>query len=117
MSASWYESETIPTWNHVTLHARGTPELLSDALPILRATVDRFEAAVERPWSLDRMGETAREMAGRVVAFRLRADRWHAEAKLSQDKPEEERARVLARLDQPGPYANAPLAAAMRALR
>jgi len=116
VSASWYESETIPTWNHITLHARGTPELLGDALPILRATVDRFEAAVERPWSLDRMGETAREMAGEVVAFRLRADRWHAEAKLSQDKPEEERARVLVGLDQPGPYANAPLAAAMRAL-
>jgi transcriptional regulator len=117
VSASWYESDTIPTWNHITLHARGTPELLGDALPILRATVDRFEATVERPWSLDRMGETAREMAGEVVAFRLRADRWHAEAKLSQDKPEDERARVLAGLERPGPYASAPLAAAMRALR
>jgi transcriptional regulator len=117
VSASWYESETIPTWNHVTLHVHGTPELLGDSLPILRATVDHFEAAVDCPWSLDRMGETAHEMAREVVAFRLRADRWHAEAKLSQDKPEDERARVLAGLDQPGPYANAPLAAAMRALR
>src|SRR5919112_5257721 len=29
VSASWYESQTIiPTWNHVTLHVRGTPEPL-----------------------------------------------------------------------------------------
>lgn len=114
VSASWYEDDTIPTWNHVTLHVWGTPELMRDALPVLRRTVDHFEAPIAQPWSLDRMGETAREMADEVVAFRLRADAWHAEAKLSQDKPASERSRVLAGLDAPGPYANAPLALAMR---
>jgi transcriptional regulator len=116
VSASWYGSDTIPTWNHVTLHVRGVPELLDDAMAVLEATVDRFEAAVERPWSLQRMGATAREMADQVVAFRLRAESWHAEAKLSQDKPEDERGRVLAGLEAPGPYENAPLARAMRRL-
>jgi transcriptional regulator len=114
VSASWYEDDRIPTWNHVTLHVRGTAELYDDALPVLRRTVDHFEARVENPWSLDRMGETAREMADKVVAFGLRADTWHAEAKLSQDKPAGERARVVAGLEAPGPYRNAPLAAAMR---
>jgi transcriptional regulator len=114
VSASWYEDETIPTWNHITLHVRGTPERFDDPLPVLRRTVDHFEAAVEHPWSLDRMGETAREMADQVVAFRLRADAWHLEAKLSQDKPNEERARLLAGLEPPGPYANPALASAMR---
>lgn len=114
VSASWYGEDTIPTWNHVTLHARGRPELLDDALPLLRRTVDHFEAAVDDPWSLDRMGDTAREMADQVVAFRLRASSWHAEAKLSQDKPRAEQARVRSGLEAPGPYANAPLAAAMR---
>jgi transcriptional regulator len=114
VSASWYESETIPTWNHVTLHLRGTPELQHDALPVLRKTVKHFEAAVERPWSLERMGETAREMADQVIAFRLEAQWWHAEAKLSQDKPQNERARVLAALEGNGPYTNEPLAAEMR---
>ena len=53
-------------------------------------------------------------MAGKVVAFRLVATSWHAEAKLSQDKPAGERARVVAALRGPGPYSNAALAAAMR---
>jgi transcriptional regulator len=114
VSASWYGEETIPTWNHVTLHVRGIPELLDDAMPVLRRTVDHFERRVERPWSLDRMGSTAREMADQVIAFRLEADSWHAERKLSQDKPARERARVLRGLDGPGAYANAPLARAVR---
>jgi transcriptional regulator len=115
VSASWYEDDqTIPTWNHVTLHVRGTPELLDDAMPVLERTVEHFEAAVERPWSLRRMGDSAREMADEVIAFRLPAQSWHAEAKLSQDKPEEERERVLRGLESVGPYRNGPLAALMR---
>jgi transcriptional regulator len=114
VSAGWYGEETIPTWNNVTLHVRGTPQLFNDALPVLRRTVDHFEAAVEHPWSLDRMGDTARELADQVVAFRLVAADWHAELKLSQDKPADERARVVAGLETPGPYANPSLAAAMR---
>jgi transcriptional regulator len=114
VSASWYGEETIPTWNHVTLEVTATPETLPDALPLLRRTVDHFEQAVPRPWSLDRMGETAREMADAVIAFRASAEAWHAEAKLSQDKPAGERARVLAGLEAPGPYAHPQLAAAMR---
>ena len=116
VSASWYASETIPTWNHVTLHVRGTPERFGDAMPVLRRTVERFEAAVDEPWSLDRMGETTREMADQVIAFRLDADSWHAEAKLSQDKPADERAQVLAGFERPGAYANPRLATAMRSL-
>jgi transcriptional regulator len=115
VSASWYEDDqTIPTWNHVTLHVRGTPELLDDAMPVLDRTVEHFEAAVEHPWSLRRMGDSARDMADQVVAFRLPAQSWRAEAKLSQDKPEEERERVLAGLESEGPYRNGPLAALMR---
>jgi transcriptional regulator len=114
VSASWYGEETIPTWNHVTLALTATPQRFADAMPVLRRTVERFERAVPHPWSLDRLGDTAREMADQVIAFRADADDWHAEAKLSQDKPEEERGRVLAGLRQPGPYAHPELAAAMR---
>jgi predicted FMN-binding regulatory protein PaiB len=62
------------------------------------------------------MGDTAREMAGEVVAFRLRASTWHAEARLSQDEPGEERAHILAGLQRPGVYANPTLAEVMRTL-
>jgi transcriptional regulator len=114
ISASWYEQDTIPTWNHVTLHVRGVPAILDDALPVLERTVDHFEAAVAQPWSLRRLDDGGREMADKVLAFRLRAESWHAEGKLSQDKPADERARLIAGLEAPGPYSNAPLAALVR---
>jgi transcriptional regulator len=114
VSASWYAADTIPTWNYVILHVRGTPEILDDSLPVLRRTVEHFEAPVDEPWSLDRLGSRAVEMAAEVLAFRVRAESWYAEAKLSQDKPAEEQGRVLANLDRPGPYSHPALAAAMR---
>jgi transcriptional regulator len=114
ISASWYESDTIPTWNHVTLQLRGIPVCFDDALPLVSRTVEHFEAAVPDPWSLDRMGETAREMADKVIAFRLEAADWHLEAKLSQDKPAHERAHLLNALQTPGAYSNGALARAMR---
>jgi transcriptional regulator len=116
VSASWYARDMISTWNYVLLHVRGTPELFDDPLPVLRRTVDHFESAVERPWSLDRLQDGGRAMSQKVVAFRLRADSWHAEAKLHQDKPEDDRERVIAGLEGSGAYANPALAAAMRDL-
>lgn len=41
------------------------------------------------------------DMASQVVAFRLRPEFWHEEGKLSQDKPDDEQARVLGGLEQP----------------
>src|SRR3954468_20576528 len=35
ISASWYRGDTIPTWNHLTLHVQGTPKRFDDALPVL----------------------------------------------------------------------------------
>jgi transcriptional regulator len=63
------------------------------------------------------MSDGGAEMAQQVVAFRLAADSWHAEAKLSQDKPEGEWARVVSGLEDGGPYANPAVAAAMRRFR
>jgi transcriptional regulator len=114
ISASWYEQDTIPTWNNVTLQARGRPERFADALPVLRRTVDHFERRVEQPWSLDRMGDTARELADQVIAFKLVAADWHLEAKLSQDKPAPERTRLVERLQSTGAYANPALAREMQ---
>jgi transcriptional regulator len=117
VSASWYAGETIPTWNYVIVHLRGTAQILPESLPVVRRTVDHFESAVPQPWSLERMSDGGAEMAQQVVAFRLAADSWHAEAKLSQDKPEGEWARVVSGLEDGGPYANPAVAAAMRRFR
>jgi transcriptional regulator len=119
ISPSWYEASSyVPTWNYVTVHLHGRPELLDGeaAFEVLRRTVDRFEPSVGGDWSLAGVEDYARRIAGGVVAFRLVPTRVVAKAKLSQDKPDAIVERVVRRLEEPGPFGNPALAAEMRRL-
>lgn len=119
ISPGWYEThEFVPTWNHVTAHLYGTPEILSDEenFRVLGDLVDRFEARMPEPVSLTIDEEAARQIATGTVGIRLRVTRFDARLKLSQNKPPEVVARIVAALEGDGPYASGELAAEMRRL-
>jgi transcriptional regulator len=118
VSPAWYgEGPSPPTWNFTAVHVRGIPEVLEggEAFSVLERTVERFEAARDDPWEL--RGDAlayARRLAGETAAFRVRSAAVQAKAKLSQDKPRRIQDRVIAALEEGGPYRNAQLAAEMR---
>ena len=117
ISPGWYEGESfIPTWNHVTAHLYGTPEILSDDdnFRVLDELVDHFEKHMPEPVSLDIDETYARRIAKGTVGIRLRVTRFDARLKLSQGKPAEVRASVIAALEGDGPYNSRELAAEMR---
>ncbi|MFN2582067.1 MAG: FMN-binding negative transcriptional regulator [Candidatus Dormibacteria bacterium] len=120
ISASWYRpvlTNTASTWNHISVHVHGVAEPLEgdDALDVLRRTLDQHEAEETDPWRLEGESLTrARGLVAGVRAFRLRADRVEAKAKMSQDKPRAVITRVIETLDRPGPHANSALADTMR---
>jgi transcriptional regulator len=118
VSPAWYgEGAFIPTWNFTTVHVSGVPELLEgqEAFSVLARTVEHFEAARDDPWTLQGSSlEYAHRIAPGTVPFRLRSATVRAKAKLSQDKPREIQERVVAGLEEPGPYANPALASEMR---
>jgi transcriptional regulator len=123
VSASWYRPELtdIPsTMNHLSVHIYGTPEPLVDdeRFDVLRRTLEHQEKTLgESQWQLRDGGlELSRRIAPQTVAFRLRADRLEAKAKLSQAMPRSVRERIVARLEQPGPHQHRELAALMRRL-
>ncbi len=120
ISPGWYDaSPAVPTWNFITAHLYGTPELLSatDNLAVLDRLVDHFEDRMPVPRRLndtaDNAAYAARISAG-TVGFRLRVTRVVAKSKLSQNKPAETVTRILAELEGSGPYASPGLAAEMR---
>ncbi|WP_036320117.1 FMN-binding negative transcriptional regulator [Microbacterium indicum] len=119
VSPSWYGvSPAVPTWNFVTAHLHGVPEILSDDenLAVLARLVARFEDVLPEPHRLD-LDEATNAYAARIVGgtigFRMRITRFEAKSKLSQDKPDEVRERIIAALRADGPYRNPALAAAM----
>ncbi len=100
----------VPTWNFVTVHLHGTPEILGpeETYRALSDTVDHFEA--EGGFKLAEVAEYAHKLVPAVTAFRLVPDRVVGKAKLSQDKPAEIVERVINGLEDPA------LVAAMRAV-
>jgi transcriptional regulator len=117
ISPGWYaEGDIIPTWNHVTAHLYGTPEILSDEenYEVLRRLVDHFERRMPSPHSLDEDPERMRRVALGTVGLRMRVTRFDARLKLSQNKPDEVRDTIIDALQGVGPYASPDLAAEMR---
>ncbi len=113
VSSSWYApGDIVPTWNHVTAHLYGTPEILSDDenYRMLEMLTDHFEQHRPNGRSLSEDEEGTRRAAKGTVGLRMRVDRFDARAKLSQNKTPEVRENIVAHLDE----RNAGLAAEMR---
>ena len=89
ISPSWYPAgDVIPTWNHVTAHLYGTPEILDDEenYRMLGALTDHFEQGRPDGRSLAEDEVMTRRTAKGTVGLRIRIDRFEARAKLSQNK-------------------------------
>ncbi|MDR5699872.1 FMN-binding negative transcriptional regulator [Agromyces aerolatus] len=121
ISPGWYDPETpaVPTWNFVSAHLYGTPELLDadENLRVLEALVDHFEAAMAEPRRMRGTPENsayADRISAGTVGVRIPITRFVAKNKMSQNKPRETVDRIIAELDGDGPYASAALAAEMR---
>lgn len=118
VSASWYPAgQFVPTWNHISVHMWGVPEILDvdENYEALARMVDFFERdKVEAPVNLRNYEVSARDIAQGTVGFRLRVTRIEGLAKLSQNKPASLRETVIDHLEQPGPYMNTALAQAMQ---
>lgn len=117
ISPSWYaEGDIIPTWNHVTAHLYGIPELLSaeENLRVLSTLTDHFERHVPDPRGLHLDPEYSARVAKGTVGIRLRVTRFDARLKLSQNKTPEVRASIVSQLEGDGHYAHPGLAREMR---
>ncbi|MFE5407519.1 FMN-binding negative transcriptional regulator [Microbacterium sp. NPDC056569] len=115
VSPSWYApGDLVPTWNHVTAHLYGTPEILSDEenYEMLSRLTDHFEEGHPHARSLAEDEAGTRRIAKGTVGLRLRVTRFDARAKLSQNKPAEVRENIATHIAAH----NLPLAQAMRAV-
>lgn len=98
VSPAWYATQpNVPTWNYVSVHAYGTPEIMDDpdwAVQHLRHMVHTFDPnlAETNPESTE-ADFLHKKLAG-LVAFRMPVDRWDAKAKLNQNKPESDRLAI-----------------------
>lgn len=89
VSPSWYPpGEVIPTWNHVTAHLYGVPEVLEEEenYGVLTRLTDHFEQHFDGGRSLAENEDYTRRVARGTVGLRIPITRFDARAKLSQNK-------------------------------
>lgn len=117
VSPGWYApGDIVPTWNHVTAHLYGVPEILDaeENFRVLSHLVDHFEGEMPHPVSLSEDEEGARRIARGTVGIRIPVARFDARLKLSQNKAPEVVDRIIDELQAGETYAQPGLAREMR---
>jgi transcriptional regulator len=92
----------VPTWNYISVHAYGMGKLISESekvAQILEATIDNYESAYRQQW--DNFPEEYKaKMSKGIVAFEIVVTGVKAKKKLSQNRSEEEKQRIIKSLSE-----------------
>jgi len=120
ISPSWYgDVAAVPTWNFVSAHLSGVPEILSpdENLRVLDRLVEHFERGVSEPrmlWERPNDATFVERLERGTVGFRMTPTKVVAKRKLSQNKTPDVVETIIAELSGDGSYAQPELAAEMR---
>lgn len=105
VSPTWYESPGVPTWNYAVVHIYGRPRRIDDEArlgSLVEALAKRHEAKEPVPWDLS----YDRSMLDGIVGFEIEISQTQGKFKLSQNRPEVDRANVVDRLKARGSEAS-----------
>jgi transcriptional regulator len=97
VSPTWYASRAeVPTWNYVTVHARGpTRELDAKGLVRLLAGLAAAHETGPRPWRMNEVEPSdLADMLDVIVGFELAVETLVGKLKLGQNRRPEDRAGV-----------------------
>lgn len=115
ISPGWYEpgERLVPTWNFTVAHCYGMPRVLDpeENLAVLTKLVERFERELPQPALLD--PEEGAQIARGTVGVRIPVTRFVCKRKLSQNRSDASRRRVIEELREEGPYRHLELAREM----
>jgi transcriptional regulator len=99
VSPSHYaEQLSVPTWNYIAIHARGTLQLIEDDAAkeaLLAGLIKATDPAYAEQWRNLAEGYRRTMLAG-IVGFRIPISHIEGKFKLSQNRPEADRRAVQA---------------------
>ena len=98
--------KVVPTWNYTAIHAYGTVRFFDDParlLEIVTRLTDQHETPRPTPWAVsDAPEDFVQGMLNGIVGFTLTITRLQGKWKMSQNRPEADRAGVIAGLRADG---------------
>jgi transcriptional regulator len=109
VTPSWYAAKlehgkVVPTWNYVAVHAYGPAEFFEDPdrlLEVVTRLTNLHEQSRAKPWAVtDAPASFIRAQLRGIVGLRLPITRIEGKRKMSQNRPEADRAGVIAGLSE-----------------
>ena len=94
VSPSWYEKPGVPTWNYQAVHVYGHCTLVTDPGLLRRSMEDLSSEFEPHRLSLDEVPHGESKLR-RIVGLDLEISSFEAKYKLSQNRTEVDRARVI----------------------
>jgi transcriptional regulator len=100
----WYEQprDNVPTWNYAAVHVHGIARRMDDGDEVRRLLADltaRYERDAVEPWTAESLApERFEGLLRGLSAFAIDVTRVESTRKLSQNRSEADRARVVAEL-------------------
>jgi transcriptional regulator len=98
ISPRHYDKElNVPTWNYISVHAYGQGKIIRDSeavFDVLKATINYYEASYQRQWD-SLPGDYKSKMAKGIVAFQVEVTDLQAKMKLSQNRTDTERHKII----------------------
>lgn len=98
ISTKNYDTElNVPTWNYISIHAYGQGKLITDTekiFDVLEMTIDNYETSFKQQWNKFPI-EYKLKMSKGIVAFEIIIKNLQAKKKLSQNRTEAEREKII----------------------
>ena len=107
VTPSWYATKqetgkVVPTWNYVAVHAYGPVEFFHEPerlLDVVMRLTNKHEGSRATPWAVsDAPADFIASQLRGIVGVRIAVSRFEGKRKLSQNRPEADRAGVAAGL-------------------
>ncbi|WP_126970882.1 FMN-binding negative transcriptional regulator [Gynurincola endophyticus] len=96
--------ESVPTWDYIAIHAYGKGRILeseAEKIDLLEQTIKFYEKDYLEQWN-SLSDKYKNGMIRGIVAFELEVTGLQGQQKLSQNKTQEERNRIINHLEQTG---------------
>jgi transcriptional regulator len=98
ISPKHYDEElNVPTWNYISIHAYGQGKLITESenvFKVLENTIDNYETSYKQQWN-EFPSEYKLKLVNGIVAFEIIIKDLQAKKKLSQNRTQTEKLKII----------------------
>jgi len=102
ISSSWYDHESVPTWNYSAVHIYGKIKIMEGDAVIdsLTKLVDKYEQNSKCPVRVSELSQKTMMQTRGIVAFEIKIEEIQAKNKMSQNRDEKNYTNIISELEK-----------------